>query len=283
MSWRPAGRHTAAAMVRFLKKEEWKHATLSTRIRTAGEKPRFGQIADGRMWLKEVNHRITGAIYISRFGVVLPAYEPVDSTEEDRAFLRQLLVSRREKLFSIIGTESRIRDLEERMGERSEDSETYRIFTGNEGSVHQGEHIPDAVIHEATTGDLEALWPLEKAYQLEEVLRKGSVLNEHSGRRHFFETLKYQIVFYVTLNGRPVAKAGTNARGWNWDQIGGVFVIPELRGSGFARVVMTRLLKAIRDAGKSPCLFVKENNSAALGLYRRLEFTDRGPFRISYW
>ena len=91
------------------------------------------------------------------------------------------------------------------------------------------------------------------------------------------------MVFYASLNGRPVAKAGTNARGWNWDQVGGVFVIPELRGSGFGRIVMKHLIAAISKDGKSPCLFVKESNPAALALYNGLGFADRGAFRISYW
>lgn len=284
MSWRPAGRGISGSLERFLRIEEWKHTNLSSRIRLAGEKPRFGQIADGRLWIYGDGSRIDGALFISRFGVVLPAHDPESAGDADREFLRRLLVPRRDRIFSMIGTAVRVNDLEARLGESAGDAETYRIFTGENrapSSLESG--FPELTLHRADAGDLDRLWPLEKAYQLEEVLRRGSILHERSGRRHFLETLRSQMVFYASLNGRPVAKAGTNARGWNWDQVGGVFVIPELRGSGFGGIVMKSLMAAIRDEGKSPCLFVKDSNPAALALYNGLGFADRGAFRISYW
>jgi predicted GNAT family acetyltransferase len=96
-------------------------------------------------------------------------------------------------------------------------------------------------------------------------------------------TLKYQEIYYAVLEGMPVAKAGTNARGIEYDQIGGVFVSPAYRNRGFARQVLTHLLKSIFLQGRKPCLFVKKSNSPALGLYRSLGFQERGTFRISYW
>ncbi len=283
MSWRPAGRGTSHRINRFLKSDEWKHVALSEKIRLAGTKPRFGQIADGRLWLSEKGLHVEGLLFISRYGVVLPAHDPQDSSAENAEFLRRLLMSRRDRLFSMIGTDNRVQDLEHRIGEHPPDNETYRMLTGDREFADPGEMPADVTFHHASSADSERLWPLEKAYQYEEVLRKGSTLNERSGKFHFNETLKKQMVIYATLKGRPVAKAGTNARGWDWNQIGGVYVIPELRGSGFGHAVMVKLLAAIRKNGKKPCLFVKTSNQAALGLYERLDFSDRGAFRISYW
>jgi predicted GNAT family acetyltransferase len=138
-------------------------------------------------------------------------------------------------------------------------------------------------IHRASLSDSELLWPLEKAYQVEEVIRTGHQLNEAPAKRHFINTLKDQEIYYAVLDGMPVAKAGTNARGIEYDQIGGVFVSPAYRNRGFARQVLTHLLNSISLQGRKPCLFVKKSNSPALGLYRSLGFQERGTFRISYW
>ena len=292
MSWHPAGRSESGKLADFLQIDEWRHVSLSSRILAAGEKPRFGQVADGRLWIRDGINEMKGTVFLSRFGVVLPSFIPEQMEDGDRIFLRRLLLSRRDRLFSIIGMEPVVRVLESCIGASPRDAEAYRMLV-REGDP--GEEIPDRMeseravaqgalkILKAKPSDLEKLWPLEKAYQLEEVLRDGSRLNERLSRRHFLETLKKQMVFYAARNGRPVAKAGTNARGWNRDQIGGVFVVPEFRCQGIGAVVMVRLLQEIRRQGKRPCLFVKESNTAALALYRKLRFSDRGAFRICYW
>ncbi|MDF1566973.1 MAG: GNAT family N-acetyltransferase [Spirochaetaceae bacterium] len=283
MSWRPAGRDTCRRLIRILKVDEWMHAALASRLKASGGVARFGQISDGRLWVHEAADRIDGGLFISRFGIVLPAYD--ESTIEGRNsdFLTTLYRSRRDGLFSIIGMENRVMDVEAHLGEKPPDSESYRMFTRDHSSVKENPVPPGITLHKAGPGDINLLWPLERSYQKEEVLRPGSHLDEKHGRRFFMNTLKNQEVYYAALNGKPVAKAGTNARGWNYDQIGGVFVEHALRGHGLGRVIMERLLDAIRTEGRRPCLFVKKSNRAALQLYKSLEFQDRGAFRISYW
>jgi predicted GNAT family acetyltransferase len=85
------------------------------------------------------------------------------------------------------------------------------------------------------------------------------------------------------LGGVPVAKAGTNARGFTTDQIGGVFTRPDLRHRGAARAVMTALLEHVRRDRRQACLFVKKDNAPAIRLYLGLGFDVRGEYRISYY
>jgi predicted GNAT family acetyltransferase len=80
-----------------------------------------------------------------------------------------------------------------------------------------------------------------------------------------------------------VAKAGTNARGFTVDQIGGVFTVEEVRNSGIAFRVMEELLRRIFAEKSTVCLFVKKNNLPALALYGKLGFHVADGYRISYF
>jgi predicted GNAT family acetyltransferase len=80
-----------------------------------------------------------------------------------------------------------------------------------------------------------------------------------------------------------LSKAGTNARGFDADQIGGVFTVEEERGRGLARRVMDALLGRIFQEKSQASLFVKKLNPAAVTLYRRLGFRELEDFRISYF
>ncbi|MCD6343341.1 MAG: GNAT family N-acetyltransferase [Spirochaetaceae bacterium] len=283
MKWSPAGRSSGKQLIRWLENNEWKHIPLSSRIKDSGGHPAFGKIACGRLWTRKDSGRITGVLYISRYGVVLPVFDRNENDADETQFLKKLLVSRENDLFSVIGMEERVLNIENHTRKPVSDYVNYRILVGS-GPVpsEQGEP-PELSIQPAELSDFDMLWKLEKAYQIEEVLRNGHKFDERSSRLHFQNTLKKQIVYYALLGGRAVARAGTNARGYLYDQIGGVFVIPELRGYGFGTAVMNRLLSTIAEADRRPCLFVKKSNLPALKLYKNLAFRDMGAFRISYY
>jgi len=284
VNWISGGRGSGEALLSWLKKDEWKHMTLSSRLREAGGIPRFGKIANGRLWIRRNRNHVTGALYISRYGVVLPAFNPGENDAEDSHFLKKAIQTRKKNLFSIIGMENRVLRLEEYLNQTASDSVSYRMFIrGGPIASSQQEEPPELSIHKAEISDFDKLWKLEKAYQIEEVLREGNTLDIRSSRLHFQHTLRNQTVYYAALAGRPVAKAGTNARGYTFSQIGGVFVIPELRGYGFGTAVMNHLLSAISESGQQSCLFVKRTNLPALKLYENLGFKDMGAFRISYY
>jgi len=283
MKWSPAGRGSGKQLIRLLENNEWKHIPLSSRIKDSGGHPTFGKIANGRLWTRKENGRITGVLYISRYGVVLPVFDKNENDADETHFLKKLLVCRENDLFSVIGMEERVLNIENHTRKPVSDYVNYRMLIGSGPVPSEQEEPPGLSIKQAKLSDFDILWKLEKAYQIEEVLRNGHIFDERSSRLHFQNTLKNQLVYTALLGGRAVAKAGTNARGFLYDQIGGVFVIPELRGYGFGTAVMNYLLSAIADTGRSPCLFVKKSNLPALKLYKNLAFRDMGAFRISYY
>ena len=99
----------------------------------------------------------------------------------------------------------------------------------------------------------------------------------------FKESLENNVVLYAEINGTPVAKAGTNARGFITDQIGGVFTKREERNKGIARIVMKYLLSLIFQEKRYASLFVKKHNTPAINLYKSLGFERVNDFRIAYF
>jgi uncharacterized protein len=90
-------------------------------------------------------------------------------------------------------------------------------------------------------------------------------------------------VFAAEEGGVIVAKAGTNARGFGVDQIGGVYTLPARRGRGLGYALMVALLAEIGAEGRMPALFVKPGNAPARALYRGLGFRDIGDYRADYF
>jgi GNAT superfamily N-acetyltransferase len=131
--------------------------------------------------------------------------------------------------------------------------------------------------------DLEALLPLQKAYEREEVLPEGAVFNPHVCRLNLRRILTEQRVISAELDGWTVAKANTSAASFTRYQIGGVYVHPAYRGRGIARRLCAELARELLAEGKGLSLFVKKRNPAAHSVYSGLGFTTRDDYRISYY
>lgn len=141
----------------------------------------------------------------------------------------------------------------------------------------------DLALRRATVRDTERLLALREAYELEEVTLDRSRFSREDCRRRLRRALRGELVYVAEHRGRPVATAATNTRGFQVDQIGGVFTAPDRRRIGLATAVMLALLRDIFRHKKQACLFVKTGNVTAIHLYERLGFTPRGGYRISYY
>jgi predicted GNAT family acetyltransferase len=142
---------------------------------------------------------------------------------------------------------------------------------------------PGLTIRRACPGDLCALLPLQEAYEREEVLTSMHEFNPAACKASLARALERQLVFAAEEAGVIIGKAGTNARGFAVDQIGGVYTLPARRGRGIANALMAALLSEISFQGRSPALFVKLTNGAARALYRGLGFEDIGDYRADYF
>jgi ribosomal protein S18 acetylase RimI-like enzyme len=131
--------------------------------------------------------------------------------------------------------------------------------------------------------ELEAILPLQTAYELEEVLPQGATFNAPACRLNLEHILKGEQVLVAELDGRIIAKVNTSAVSFTRVQIGGVFVHPDYRGKGIARQVCAELTKTLIAAGWGVSLFVKKRNQSAQAVYRSIGFRSIADYRIVYY
>ncbi len=85
--------------------------------------------------------------------------------------------------------------------------------------------------------------------------------------------------FFVTRdNGRAVATGALVLHG-SWGELKRMWVVPDARGSGVSKAMLAKLEAEARSEHVSVLrLETGVQNHAALGLYRRANFIQRGPF-----
>ena len=135
----------------------------------------------------------------------------------------------------------------------------------------------------AAIADLDALFPLAANYERTEVMTELHTFDPSLCRAIQRRSLERHIVYLASVGNRVVARAQTNAHGWTFDQIGGVYVDPEFRGLGIGRGVVSALLDDITGKGRGATLFVKKSNDIARSLYHTLGFSMIRDYRISYF
>jgi predicted GNAT family acetyltransferase len=138
-------------------------------------------------------------------------------------------------------------------------------------------------IRQPSIRDLEAILPLQEAYELEEVLPQGATFNATACRLNLERILNTERVLVAEMEGQIIAKANTTAVAFTRTQIGGVFVHPSYRGKGIARRVCAELVRALIMSGWGVNLFVKKWNQSAQMVYRSIGFKPLADYRITYY
>jgi len=135
----------------------------------------------------------------------------------------------------------------------------------------------------AVPADLQAVFPLQCAYETEEVLSPGMPLHSDATRASLERSLLSRTVLVIEAGNKIVAKVGINACGFRWAQVGGVYTLPAWRNRGLSSELMKFLVQAMLGAGWGLSLFVKNHNEQAMHVYKKLGFTDAGSFSVVYY
>lgn len=278
--WRRLDPGDGEALKAFLIRHEDFAAGFSSRL-LHGEELRIPGPVLGGVFGTDGEEGLRGAVLWHRSGLVFPVFDEPLTTEGAERLARFF---RGGSLVSLMGDARHVQALASALGLEPRVSVAYR-------SMHLPATVELPVTPPPQIGarvlvrgpeDAEALFPLHSAYEREEVVTEIHRFDARLSRASLNRILESEIVAAADADGRLTAVARTNARGFRTSQIGGVYVIPELRGRGWGRYVVAYLAGLLRGEGRDPGLFVKEQNTPALALYRSMGFADVGPYRVDY-
>ncbi len=260
----------------FIREREWRCCFYGARLPASrGAGPRKG---DGHAVLRD-RGRVSAAALLGGEGTVLPVSDGLGDES-----LRALAVLMEEVGFSpgrVVGMTGDVEAVASLFGDPDEVID-YRLMRGI--GVAESALAPEGLLLRlAGASDFEELLPLQEAYEREEVLVPGHAFDARAVAAGLRDSLARQSVMVAESNVGIVAKAQTNARGFAWDQLGGIFVRPEWRGRGIGTAVTAALRRAIEAEGRSSCLFVRNTNPAAARAYEKAGFVDSSPYRIAYF
>ncbi|MGA2641805.1 MAG: GNAT family N-acetyltransferase [Spirochaetia bacterium] len=275
MSWRQAGRRDLAALLEFLLPEEALFVPFTSRLRAGSRGYEIHMDADASGAVRDCFLYTSG-------GLLLPAFSP---EARDRQELSYLLNGLRPMVHSIMGVGRCVDVIEAHLPLPPTTRVEYFLMTLAGGSRHPvlPPDPPELRLRKADPYDADLLLPMQKCYELEEVVITPSHFNESQCMKSLRLALREQLVFMAEMEGVPVSKAATNARGYKVDQIGGVYTVLQQRGKGLGKAVVSALLKEVFSEKQAACLFVKKHNRPAIALYERLGFSPVTDYVISYY
>ena len=92
-----------------------------------------------------------------------------------------------------------------------------------------------------------------------------------------FGTRTYELGNFIGIRreGKLVAIAGERMKVPGHAEVSAVCTHPEHTGKGYARILMSEVMRRIRERGETPFLHVRQDNVRAIELYERLGFGSR--------
>ncbi len=290
LRWRRALPTDIPALAAFLRNGEESRVGFSGRLMhhpaPGAASLRLPSPLRGAVWVVDDGPAIAGAVLCHPSRLVFPIFP--DASAELGSSASDAGIAMLTSSFSpasIIGMAGDIDRYEAALGLSPDASIAYRMMNRGAGvpTAPAAPPYPGVKIRRASLADLDDLLPLQEAYEREEVLTRIHTFNLAACKASLARALDRQLVFAAEESGVIIAKAGTNARGFAVDQIGGVYTLPARRSRGIGRALMLALLAEIGALGRAPALFVKPDNAAARALYRNLGFVDIGDYRADYF
>jgi len=287
---RTVHRDTFTACIDFLKEREYRCITLMSHLAEDGV-PSFpaDKVRHLVFFAESAGSIIDGILLVTKTSILFHCFrETVDPTPYAPLIAHFLS---RTKVRCIIGSRNDSLFLETIVGSEPFRAVDYQLMTLENltDSMPHGSGMPvkadgaEFTLRQADLGDIEQISPLQEGYEKEEVIPPGDPFVPEAMKALLKKSLETQVVFVVEMNGKIVAKAGTNALGLNWDQIGGVYTMPDWRNRGLAASLVQHTAHERMEKGRKIALFVKLTNIPAQKAYEKSGFRRNILFRISYY
>ncbi len=290
--WKLAQEQDLGRLSRFLEEREWECVSFSAHLMENGvwKLPRRYRKRVFLLPPTSTGHQggLSAAVLQTSNGFVYPVFDSEMQVEPDSLkALARSLDSGLGKVSTLMGVYEDVRAIEARFPEPPAHAIDYDILslsvTADREPLRREGTREGITVRRATPEDLPELLPLQEAYEREEVLLPGRGINRGLTMRMLQTSIEKQLVVLATDRGRVVGKAATNARGGCFDQLGGVYTVPELRGRGIGTLVVATITKQILREQRGVSLFVKKDNVPAKRLYARLGFSHVADLRIGYY
>lgn len=286
MSCIPLHKNDLNTVVSFLSVQEQTCTALMSNLIDTG-KPALPSAKFTYWVLKEEDASIQGVLMISNTGLVLHCFSSgfllrASSEPEYASPLKQLLLSF--SIYCIMGSQKGTELLQKLYEKEVRCKREYELYTYTDTEYEQFEQaISKAQIQRCSEKDIDFLMPLQQEYDKVEVIPDGDSLNKEASKRNLLRLLKSQEIYAIVQNNQFCAKAGTNAQGLNWVQIGGVYTDITSRNKGFAQILVSHIAHSYYIRGKNVTLFVRKNNESAKHAYKKAGFTFDSFYTILYY
>jgi hypothetical protein len=284
MSWKAADTRYIKPLELFLRKHEIKCVSFSSKIKSMNPLTFF---KNNTILINTDNltHEIEEAVLFTRHGLVLPILNNISTFSSDIINREKNLKNYSGKLFSILGIKRDTVKIQSCFNniDVKELIDYHLMILDFKNIKKTCNNLPDFHIRKAGIKDTDFLLKLQRNYEMEEVLLDSRDFNKKLCIANLKNSLKTQIIYCAEYNGKAVSKAGTNARGFKIDQIGGVYTDKKFRGRNISLHVLQMLFTDLNREKKAVCLFVKKSNPAAINLYLKLGFEIIDQYRIVYY
>ena len=285
------GPETFAACIAFIEPREYRCISLMSHL-VAPEGPVFPEKAVKDFVYLSKNDGasgIDGILLLGHNGILFHCLHENLDEKAYETVLAEFLSKR--KIHCVLGEHSGTRFLERLIPAKFDTGIDFQLMT-LETVPPDGQSGPTRIpaledgkitIAKGTKRDIDELLPLQEGYELEEVVPPNGLFNRAACRANLARNLEKQHIYYAESGKAYIAKAGTNALGLNWEQIGGVYTAPGFRGQGIAAFLVAHTARERMRTGRKIALFVKESNIFALKSYKNAGFTPKNLFRITYF
>ena len=247
------------------------------------------------LYILDERNIIWGVLSVSDGGQILHCLESEAVLGIIEAYFQQF---RPQKIFSIIGekkyTDAIAKIFQKLYGVVNKSATEYSLMEYNpllseeallteKADNKKKQFLASCEIFDCKNSDFDEMLPIQKAYELEEVVIDRDDFNEQNCRILLRRNIQSGLVFGVRHNSKVIAKASINAEGENCIQIGGIYTAEAFRNRGIATYLVRRLSNRLKNNGKNVVLFVKINNATAINVYNNCGYTTFNDYKIIYY